>query len=587
MKTGLRVIRFTTLTSKLIGISLVFLIIPSLILGLVSYYVARSQLNTQSEIALKNYVQLVNSTIKILNTQVQEGHMSKAQAQEDVKRMILGPKGSNGLRPINPNYNIGNNRGFFFILDKKGNSLASPTSEGQNLWNSKDSHGFYMMRAVIKTAEHGGGYTQYIWPLPGHPNELENKIVYSAQAPAWGWIVAVGAYTPDFNSGANQVLHSMYVTFIISSVLGILLVVLFSRQIINPIKEMDKSLALVSDGDLSGELLRIKSKDEIGRLAEGFNKMKESLKFLILRVTETSEQVAASAEQLTTTIEESTKATEQITMTIQDAAQGAYKQTANIEESQRFVLDMTEQMGHIAETSQTVSRTAKDASTKALEGNEAVQSVTQQMNGIDAAVNDLSGIVHTLGEQSRKIGQIVDTITHIADQTNLLSLNAAIEAAKAGESGRGFAVVADEVRKLAEQSAASAKEITGLINSMQESTEHVVIQTGNTTKQVEDGLKAVNSARRAFEEIHQSIEAVREQVEAVSAAARELSDKAKQLNVGMEQVAQVSVSTSAGMQHISASTEEQLAASEEIRASAESLAELAGQLQEVVNQFKI
>lgn len=586
MKKILASLRFRTLYTKLILIALILLIVPSLVIGFSGWTIAKGQLDSQGKQLLQADVRSVNQTIQALNKEVLTGYLTQSQAQEQVKEMILGPKDANGHRPINKSYNLGKN-GYIFILDQKGVEVAHPSLEGKSIWKTKSSDGVMVAQQIIKKGQGKGGYTTFMWPLPNSKQEGK-KIVYSEKDPAgWGWVIVAGSYMSDYNSGANKILLDLLIIIGIAIILGVLLSVVLASRIAKPIRLIEAQLNRVADGDLTVEPLNIKSKDEIGSLADGFNKMSESLKSMISRISGTAEHVAASAEQLSASSQESNKATEQVSSTIQEAADDTIRQSSSIEESKQSILAMTKGVQHIAENSNVVSSSAEDASSKAVRGNESVQTAVQQMNEINTTVEGLSKVVRELGNHSGQIGQIVDAITNIANQTNLLALNAAIEAARAGESGKGFAVVADEVRKLAEESAKSAEQIAVIISKIQEGTNHAVTETEVTTKQVTGGLDAVTEAGSAFKEIQKSIDEVSYQIQEVSAAAQQLSAGADQLNVSIGEVALVSEKTSEGMQTVSAAAEEQLASTEEISASAAALTQLAEDLQDIVNSFKL
>lgn len=178
-------------------------------------------------------------------------------------------------------------------------------------------------------------------------------------------------------------------------------------------------------------------------------------------------------------------------------------------------------------------------------------------------------------------------ITGIAEQTNLLALNAAIEAARAGEHGRGFAVVADEVRKLSEQSAESSKEISQLVSMIQSETIKVVQFMEEMTREVDAGIGYVNNAGESFAQIEGSINEVTAQIQGVSSAVNQLAVGAKQVEQSMQFISGVSEETASGVQEVSASTEEQTATMEEISSSAAMLSKMAEELQTMINRFKL
>ena len=369
--------------------------------------------------------------------------------------------------------------------------------------------------------------------------------------------------------------------------LAVLLGVVISRKIVKPMVAMARAAEQMAAGDLSVADIQVKNRDEIGDLAQSFNQMKRNLHHLIRQVGKSTEQVAAFSEELQASAEQTSKATEQIATTVQEVAAGSDKQANSVEESARAMGEVSAGIQQIAANAQHVTSAAIHASELAAEGNKGIQAAIQQMNAISLTVHGLADAVKGLGERSQEIGQIVEVITSIAAQTNLLALNAAIEAARAGEHGRGFAVVADEVRKLAEQSAESAQQISHLIAAIQEDTGKAVQSMEDGMEEVSEGIDIVNASGVSFEHIQKAVDNVTSQIQEVSAAAGQMSVAAEQVVRSIEQFAEIAEVTAAGTQNVSAASEEQLASMEEISTSAASLAKMAVELQDVVNRFKV
>lgn len=574
-----------SLRFKLIALSFVMLLVPSLITGLIGYRVAHDQLNKSSQIALKNDVRLVNANIAELNGEVELGKMPLNVAQELVKQMILGPLDPNGHRPINHAFDLGKN-GYFFILDNHGIEVAHPSLEGKSIWNATSQDGVLVGQELIKQGINGGGFTTYEWPLP-NSTQFAKKIVYSEAAPAWGWIVAAGSYESDYNSGVNQILDRILISLLISLVVGGTLTLYISSRIAKPVRKMAEQVQRVSKGDLAVEALASDSSDEIGRLARGFLQMTMNLRDIISRLRDTSQQVAAAAEQLTASAEQTSQATENIAQTMQQVAAGTEAQAHSVEESTEAVQDMSNGVRYISANAQTVSDRAAEAARVAAGGAESVQIVVAQMDHIHSSMKTLTDEVEALGGRSQDIGQIVQVIADIASQTNLLALNAAIEAARAGEHGRGFAVVADEVRKLAEQSGQSAKQIAKVVQMIQAQTNQAVQVTNNLTGEVRDGLVAVHAAGESFSNIQSSINDVATQIQEVSVAVEEMLASTDSVVVTMREIGQVADTTADGTQNVSGAAQQQLASMEEITASAAALSQMAEELQDMVGKFKV
>jgi len=380
----------------------------------------------------------------------------------------------------------------------------------------------------------------------------------------------------------------VFVTGIAILVLLILvaLSVIITRMIVRPIKEVKGLLMKAENGDFTGKG-NYESKDEIGELTTSYNNMTNSLQAVFITVQDSSQQVASASEQLSASAEQNSSASEHITLTVQELASGSDKQLNTVENSFRVMKDITNHTKTISKHTEKITKDVLQASTLSTEGNRAIQKVNDQMNSIYENVNSLSKAVGNLDARSNEISQITNVITGISAQTNLLALNAAIEAARAGEHGKGFAVVADEVRKLAEESTNSTEQIANLIQLIQNDTNLTLKTMEKAAEEVQSGLNVVSIAGSSFEKIEQAVNGVVSQIEDISESLKKLSSGTISVNDSIENVSNVAQETSTITRNISAATEEQLASMEEITSSSMALANLADDLQIIINQFKI
>ena len=256
--------------------------------------------------------------------------------------------------------------------------------------------------------------------------------------------------------------------------------------------------------DLSVGDIRVKSRDELHDLATAFNQMKSNLQGLIRQVGSSAEQVASASEELSANSNQVSELSERITNTIQIISQGTNAQVGSVHQGVSIMEEMSAAVTQIASVTQTANKQSLFAQQEAGEGTTAIETAMVQMKAIDQKMNELAVSVHRLSGRSEKIVNANAMIAGIARQTNMLALNASIEAARAGVAGKGFAVVAEEVRKLSMQTGAAAEEVASLVTSIQEETRDVMRSTEAGSREVETGLEVVGEAGATFLRIRSS-----------------------------------------------------------------------------------
>ena len=331
-----------------------------------------------------------------------------------------------------------------------------------------------------------------------------------------------------------------------------------ARMITLPIRRLSLEVGKVAAGDLKVSFDKA-GKDEVGQLTRDFGAMVESLRNLIGQVSSTANQVTAAANQLMSNAEQIATGAEEV------AAQAATVATASEE--------MSATSGDIAQNCQMAAEVSQQASVKASTGAEVVDATVRVMGRIASRVHDTAKSVGSLGSRSDQIGEIVGTIQDIADQTNLLALNAAIEAARAGEQGRGFAVVADEVRALAERTTKATREIGEMIKAIQVETKTAVAAMEEGVGEVEQGTAEAGRSGQALQEIQEQINSVSMQIHQVATAAEEQTATTGEISSNIHQITDVVHETAKG--------------AHESALAANQLAQTAEELQRLVAQFRM
>jgi methyl-accepting chemotaxis protein len=336
---------------------------------------------------------------------------------------------------------------------------------------------------------------------------------------------------------------------------------------------------------------------------------------VVQQVTQAVQNVAMGAQDTSRSAQTSNEAVDQLSQAIDSIARGAADQARQVQTAASTTGQMAASIDQVASNAQAVAAASQETKVSAEYGAQAVRETVEGMREIQAVVSTAAGKVEELGRLGEKIGAVVETIDDIAEQTNLLALNAAIEAARAGEHGRGFAVVADEVRKLAERSQRETKAISDLIREVQSGTKDAVTAMEIGSVKVEQGTLKADQAGASLGEILTAVEATVRQVSGIAASAQEMSAGARavvdtmsgisavveentaateemaaqagQVTAAIQSIAAVSEENSAATEEVSASAEEMSAQVEEMNAQAEELATTAEQLKGLVARFRI
>ncbi|WP_068675225.1 methyl-accepting chemotaxis protein [Oceanobacillus sp. Castelsardo] len=576
----------SSIKAKLIWISILLLIVPMLIIGMVSYQYSKSSLDEIGKTNLKNSVEFTLEIMESYQAEVEKGNMPLEEAQENVREIVLGEKDADGTRPINPNIDLGKN-GYIFANTSDGLSVVNPSNEGDNSWDLVDSKGNKFVQEYIDKGMNGGGYTFYEYPLPHDENQIEEKAVYSAYFPEWNWVVSAGTYMMEFNAPAHKLLNLVFLVAGITLIVGILVVWVFANRISKPIKKVTGHMEHLADGDLTQNDIQIQSKDETGQLGDALNLLQGNLKKIILNVSNTSETLNSQSEELTQSANEVKSGSEQVASTMQELAAASERQANSTTDLASVMSSFATKVQEANENGERIGDNSEMVLSMTKDGSALMEKSVQQMKKIDQIVLNSVQKVQGLDKHSQKISNLVTVIQNVADQTNLLSLNAAIEAARAGEHGKGFAVVADEVRKLAEQVSDSVTDITDIVTNIQNETNLVTESLEGGYKEVQLGTEQIETTGETFGNISEAVTEMVNSITVISENLSEMAASAQEMNGSIEEIAAISEESAAGIEETSASSEQSSSIMEEVAASSEQLAKLAEELNGLVRVFKL
>jgi methyl-accepting chemotaxis protein WspA len=511
----------------------------------------KGELLEEKKARTRNVVETAYEVVQFYYNSAKDGKISEEEAQQKSKDLVRS------LRYEGNEY--------FWINDMKAFMVAHPyfELEGKDQTDLKDVTGKRIVVAFVeKVRAQKAGFVEYLWKKPGAEKHTP-KITYVKGFEPWGWVVGSGVYTDDvdkifMNKALKLALVMVILTFFVITVSW-----LIARSITKPLSFMKKSLQLVAEGDLrinnAEEEMQAKGTDEISQLLNALNHMTRNLDSLIgqvqlsgIQVTSSTTQIAASARQLESTVAEQAASIREVTA-ITNKISGTSE-------------DLMQTMGGVSET-------ASETAGMAEEGRDSLNRMQSSMRAFIEATGYISSKLGIINEKANKISGVVTTINKISDQTNLLSLNAAIEAEKAGEYGKGFSVVAREITRLSDQTAIATKDIEYMVKEMQSSVSSGVMEMDKFAEGVRRNVDAV--------------EIIGDQLGDIIDQARKLGPQFEMVNEGMHMQVDGAQQISEAMNQLSTAAEQTRDSLFEYKRVTEQLNSAVQVLQNEVSRFKL
>ena len=365
------------------------------------------------------------------------------------------------------------------------------------------------------------------------------------------------------------------------------LVTYLRKMIIGPLVQLSEQANVLAEGDLTKPDIIVKRSDEIGQLEEAFNKMKHNLATLIRNVQVNANYLSHSSTDVATNITEATASAEEMSTSMKQSSYVALTSMEHAMESAHAMEETAIGINRIAENTQSLYEKVMDTNEVARKGTQVVKDAEEQIQNIYTSTHKVSALMNELTSQTEQIEKMAKVITVLADQTNLLALNAAIEAARAGEHGKGFAVVADEVRKLAEESKKSADAISTITESVKRDTHNVENASMQSLQSVQEGVQIIREAGNAFTTISNEIIQITNQIQEVSATSEQLSASAEEVTAAVNDIT-IGLDDNAKIMERNATTSEQQSRTiGQINSVAQQLNERAIQLQKQIQHFNV
>ena len=557
-----------SLKAKVLSLAVLPVLLFALVISLTTVWILQDQADKEVEetrqrllndakATLQSYVEVAMSAIKPLYDAAQPGdEAARAQVIKLLSNITYGTDG------------------YFFGYDSqtvrlfKGNS---PEGVGKNFQDNRDPNGVYTNRELVRVAKDGSHYAQYSSSLPGNERVLVPKLGYTEYLPKWDMVIGtvvnldgIEAQVAEVEAGVKERMRGMILSTVAITVVVLLVIavigMLVANTILRPLHLMKANLDDIAagEGDLTHRLA-ITSQDELGELASSFNRFVDKIHAMVRQITDMTFQLTALVGQVSEQAHRSEQAME--------------RQRHETDQVATAINEMSSAAQEVARSAQGASVAAQKTDEEGQMAKRVVDGSIQQIHALVSDIRSSGSSLDSLQQDVTSIVSVLGVIRSIADQTNLLALNAAIEAARAGEAGRGFAVVADEVRALASRTQQSTQEIQGMIDRLQQGTDEAVQAMRRSSEAGVGTSEQANQAGESLDAMAQLIGTINSMNAQIASAAEEQTAVAEEINRSVHQIA-VAVDNVADETQQGAQT-------------TRSLAQLGQRLGDLVGQFRI
>ncbi|WP_067842100.1 methyl-accepting chemotaxis protein [Amphibacillus sediminis] len=573
---------FNSISTKLILIVTILILFTGAVVGGAGYFIARQQLLEAGKSDLKSIVDGSMAVLELLHNEVESGDLTLNEAQEQARYILNGPLGEDGTYQFLESQFSYKEEGYLLVFDQDYVLQLHPTRLG----NAPDNDHTQTNREMMVEAAHADTLDdQYVLYSDRQTDgSFRDKVAYMQYFEPWDWAIGIAVFQDEFYEDLGILQTAIFtLTGVIVALSSVLFYILVKKRIAL-LKEVAQVATNIADGHISQTELSTPS-DEIGQLADAFNRMSSQLHDMIVKIKASSQHLLQSATDLSAVSEESSASSQEVGHAINEIAAGTQAQATDLENINERVEQLTSAIAAMHRQSDKMEEITKSTASYSNEGSEIIERLQHSNAESLKASQKISQDIKALNNKVQEITAVMETIESIAEETNLLALNASIEAARAGEHGKGFSVVAEEIRKLAEQSKQATHQVQNVVSSIVNETASTVGAVEGTMKIAEELSSDVIRTQSKFGQLSLSIKESVSSLDEIKREVTEVTNHNQDISEAVESASSVSEQTAASVEEITASLDEQLRVMSEIANSAEALTRLNQELQEMVDSY--
>ena len=554
-------------SNKMVCITLIIILVTILGVGIPSYYTTV----TQSDSIL--YTQMVQQTASLIG--IVEGFREVAQSEEEAQEKFITYL-SNRVIGVT---------GYGFILSGDGKVMLHPD---ENLLET-DATEYTLVKEIVANKEevNNNGYGRAKVAMISYQWGENQKFAYYTYHPDWDLFIAMSGVYDEFIAAQKSALWTLLIVGILVLCIAAIIVYIIMTRQMKPIVLLSKAIKEVQTGNLNINPIKVKNKDEIGILANGFNETIHILRELTSNIKDTTKVLYTVIQDTKEGIDQAVHGSEEVARAINEITLDSQSLAADVEKGTNAMQVISESTKHTKDTTRHMNKTTEKVKFNAERGDRATKDLTVKSNETMKTFHWISEQIQLLEQKSKEISSVTGIIQSISEETNLLSLNAAIESARAGEVGKGFAVVADEIRKLAIQSETQTHSINQVIEDMLQQIQDIVQYMVKGEEIVLQQDQAVKETGLALSEVDASMKDMTKYIHIVTEQIDEVVRSTEGSVEMIENISSIFEQTCANSQEVTALTEQQLASVQTIEMTADKLNALSKNLSEMVNQFTL